>query len=260
MDTGRGLGRSELWRKSFERRKRRRLILGVTGTATVAALVAALPAAVADGGARVVAPARYTHPVNGGAVYSHIDPPRHARHFGRHVARRPGTCPLLAQPAGYVNPLARARVTPERIDQGVDYAGSGTLTAIGTARVTHVGTSGTGWPGDFIEYRLLDGADSGCYVYYAEGVTPVTGLRVGQTVHRGQAIAKIIRWYQTGIEVGWGAGTGTTSYAAKHGKWTATDDADNIPTSAGERFSALIASLRGPPGKKEGVAPSGAGP
>src|SRR5205823_10530697 len=46
---------------------------------------------------------------------------------------------------GYLNPLADASVTPERIDQGVDYAGTGTLTSIGQARVTHVGTTHTGW-------------------------------------------------------------------------------------------------------------------
>ena len=43
---------------------------------------------------------------------------------------RIGECHPASEPGDYVNPLARARVTPERIDQGVDYAGSGTLSAI----------------------------------------------------------------------------------------------------------------------------------
>ncbi len=76
----------------------------------------------------------------------------------------------MVAPGGYVNPLAAAIVSPERIDQGVDYAGVGKLAAIGAARVTYLGTANTGWPGAFIEYRLLDGADAGCYVFYAEGV------------------------------------------------------------------------------------------
>jgi hypothetical protein len=66
-----------------------------------------------------------------------------------------------------------------------------------------VATSGTGWPGAFIEYRLLDGPDAGVYVYYPEGVIPEPGLRPGQTVAAGQALASIIPHYETGIELGW---------------------------------------------------------
>src|SRR5690349_5531307 len=47
-----------------------------------------------------------------------------------------GTPPATA--TGYVNPLANAQVTPERIDQGVDYAGTGSLGAIGPGVVTQV--------------------------------------------------------------------------------------------------------------------------
>ncbi len=167
-------------------------------------------------------------------------------------ARRTAACPLVVRSTGYVNPLAGARVTPERIDQGVDYTGSGTLTAIGAARVTHVATSNTGWPGAFIEYRLLYGPDSGCYVYYAEGVRPAGGLRVGDTVAPGQPIATIIPGYSSGIEIGWGAGISTKTYAAKTGDWSTTNDADSIPSAAGKSFSALIVALGGPPGKVEG--------
>jgi hypothetical protein len=154
--------------------------------------------------------------------------------------------------SGYVNPLAGAHVRPERIDQGVDYAGSGTLTAIGAATVTYVATSDTGWPGSFIEYRLLDGPDAGCYVYYAEGANPVAGLRVGQTLASGQAVATIISGWATGIELGWGAGTGTVTYAAKAHQWNATSDENSAASPAGRSFSALIASLDGPPGRVEG--------
>ncbi len=157
-----------------------------------------------------------------------------------------------SRPSDYVNPLARARVRPERIDQGVDYAGSGTLEAIGAAKVTRVTTAAAGWPGSFIEYRLLDGSDAGCYVYYAEGVNPVSDLRAGQSVAAGQPIATIIPGWSTGIELGWGAGTSTTTYAAQRHQWSANRDADSIASAAGKSFSALIASLGGPPGKVEG--------
>jgi hypothetical protein len=161
-------------------------------------------------------------------------------------------CPLAIAADGYVNPLANAAVKPERIDQGVDYAGSGTLVAIGSARVTFVATSETGWPGAFIEYRLLGGADAGCYVFYAEGVLPANGLHPGETIAPGQPIAKIIPGYPTGIEIGWGAGISTKPYARLAGQWSAADDRENVPTVAGEKFSALIAVLGGPPGKVEG--------
>jgi hypothetical protein len=152
----------------------------------------------------------------------------------------------------YINPLTQADVKPERIDQGVDYAGAGTLVAIGRARIANVASDGAGWPGTFIDYELLTGPDAGCYVYYAEGVTPEPGLSVGQTVNAGQPVATIIPHYPTGIELGWAAGTGTKTYAGLRSPWTASDDLDNLATWAGKRFSAMIASLGGRPGKVEG--------
>jgi peptidoglycan hydrolase-like protein with peptidoglycan-binding domain len=142
---------------------------------------------------------------------------------------------------GYVNPLANARVTPERIDMGVDYAGTGTLTAMGEGKVTFVATTNTGWPGAFIEYRLLNGPDAGRYVYYAEGVRPAGGIYVGRVLQPGQAVAYVIPGWSTGIEIGWGSGIGTSTLAQQLGEHT-------YPTSAGESMSALIASLGGPPG------------
>jgi murein DD-endopeptidase MepM/ murein hydrolase activator NlpD len=163
-----------------------------------------------------------------------------------------GSCPLAVAPAGYANPLVGATVKPERVDQGVDYAGAGTLVAIGPAKVTYVGTSNTGWPGAFIEFRLLAGADAGCYVYYAEGVVPVNGLSVGQQIAAGQPVATIIPKYPTGIELGWGSGRATKAYAKVAGQWSPADDHDNVATPAGRSFSDLIAALGGPPGKVEG--------
>jgi hypothetical protein len=115
-----------------------------------------------------------------------------------------------------------------------------------------VGTSETGWPGAFIEYRLLEGPYAGRYVYYAEGVNPAPRLHVGQTVAAGQAIASIIPDYGSGIELGWGAGASTNTYAAKAGQWSATDDENDVASPAGKSFSALVAALGGPPGKVEG--------
>lgn len=153
---------------------------------------------------------------------------------------------------GYINPLARAAVAPRRIDQGVDYVGSGTLIAIGAARITYLGTVDTGWPGAFVEYQLLAGPEAGCWIYYAEGVTPVPGVYTGETVRAGQAIATIIPNSSSGIEIGWGAGNGTESYAAANGQWSETHEADDIPSASGLYFSSLIAALGGTPGLVEG--------
>ena len=140
-----------------------------------------------------------------------------------------------------MNPLADASVTPERIDMGVHYAGTGTLTSIAQARVTYVGTKNTSWPGAFIRYQLPNGPDAGQYVYCAGGVRPAAGIYVGRVVQPGQAVACLISGWSTGIEIGWGAGIGTATLAEKLGEHT-------YPTPAGENFSALIVSLGGPPG------------
>jgi hypothetical protein len=165
----------------------------------------------------------------------------------------PASSPTVAPPVasgGYVNPFAGASVTPERIDQGVDYSGSGTLTALGSGVVTYSSTSGTGWPGAFVEYRLSSGADAGRYVYYAEGLTPL--VRTGAAVRPGEPVARLVPGYSSGIEVGWGSGVGSQTYAEQHGEWTGYDDAHDVPSLAGQSFSQLIKSLGGPAGKVEG--------
>ena len=179
-----------------------------------------------------------THPVTANRPTATTHPP----------PRAPVPAPAPAPSGRYVNPLAGASVTPERIDQGVDYSGSGTLGAIGDGKVTYVGTSGTGWPGAFVEYQLTGGSDAGRYVYYAESISPAAGLHVGQAVRAGQPIASI----SGGIEVGWGSGLGTQPLAQADGQWSSGGDGSNYASADGKDFSALIARLGGPPGKVEG--------
>jgi hypothetical protein len=186
--------------------------------------------------------ASFTAPASG------VHPPPRTPAVGAPAQR----CRPADRSAGYVNPLAGAIVKPKRIDQGVDYEGSGTLAAIGDGTITHIGMSDTGWPGAFIEYRLTDGPEAGCYVYYAEGLTPVTGLTVGVTIGAGEPVATLIPGDPTGIEIGWGSGNGTQTYAAASRQWSALSEQDNIPAVAGRSFSALVAALGGPPGLVEG--------
>lgn len=237
------------------------------------------PAASRDGGGGLAGPTRPAthhqgHPSHGsgsgtsggdsnnrsGSTHSNSGT-SHSSSGASHSAANSGGAAIRSQPGsgsshrtgpgGYVNPLAHASVTPERIDQGVDYAGSGPLEALGDGQITYVGTTNTGWPGAFIEFRLLNGPDAGRYVYYAENIGPAKGLHVGQKVSAGQTIATIYSG-GSGIEIGWGANVGTETYAMQHGQWGSNSDSNNVATPAGRNFSALIASLGGPPGKVEG--------
>jgi hypothetical protein len=268
LDVARDLGQLDPWQESLERsrarrnqpnrarrrgrRRARRLVASLGGAFALAALAVALPSLFGGHGTQPSLAAVQPVLLRPGPATRDVEfavkvaPPAGA------LPHDPRTCPLITQDTGYANPLRGAKVTPERIDQGVDYAGSGRLWAIGAGRITYLATSETGWPGAFIEYRLSSGPDQGCYVYYAEGVTATRHLHVGQTVTAGQAIASIIPDYSSGIEIGWGAGVSTKTYAAELGQWDFKLDADSVPTRAGRDFSALIAALGGPPGKAEG--------
>jgi hypothetical protein len=228
------------------------LVAGGAGVVTLILLAATRPS-VSDGrGAHASVTAARVGAARAAGGSRPADAGHAAPGSGRAGVTGARACQLVGSPVGYVNPLAGAAVTPKRIDQGVDYAGSGTLTAIGAATVISIATSDTGWPGAFIEYQLLAGPESGCFVFYAEGVTPAEGLYVGEAIRAGQVVAALIPGYSSGIEIGWGAGDGTKTYAAKLGEWSARAEQDNIPTAAGASFSSLIASLGGPPGKVEG--------
>jgi hypothetical protein len=83
-------------------------------------------------------------------------------------------------------------------------------------------------------------------------VVPADGLSVGQQLAAGQPVATIIPKYPTGIELGWGSGRGTKTYAKVAGQWSPEDDHNDVASPAGRSFSDLIAALGGPPGKVEG--------
>lgn len=158
----------------------------------------------------------------------------------------------------YVNPLSKAHVTPERIDMGVDYAGTGDYVALGNAVVTQVNPGGWGQYGNYIEYQLTDGPQKGKYIYYAEGVTPK--VSVGQKLSAGQIVASLIPGWHSGTEIGYGSGQTDSAYAsAAGGGYT-----EGAHTASGQAFSDLVKSLGGPPGVASsapitGTAPSGGG-
>ncbi len=166
---------------------------------------------------------------------------------GTLASAQTGAATAAAGASGYVNPLANASVRAERIDQGVDYSGSGTIGALGPAVVTQAVPSGSGWEGGgYVEYKLTAGPYAGRYVYAAEGVTPT--VSVGQTLSAGQPVATIVPGSSTGVEMGFASGTGESSYASVYGGGYS----EGQLTAAGQAFSTLIASLGAPAGMAEG--------
>jgi hypothetical protein len=143
----------------------------------------------------------------------------------------------------YLNPLRRAHITPERIDQGVDYAGSGPIYALGPGIIRE--TTNSGWPGGaFIAEELTAGPDSGAIVYYAENISP--RVHVGQSVNARDVVGDITG----GIEVGWGAAPPHLgeSAAKVHGQVTPGHPAGQA-TGYGVSFNNLLKSLGAPGGK-----------
>ena len=158
------------------------------------------------------------------------------------VASAPTVTP---SPGGYANPLrAVSGLTPERIDQGVDFGGYGPIYAIGDGTV--ISTFNGGWPGGtFISYRLTNGPATGLVVYAAEDIEP--RVQIGQSVTANTVIGQMYEGPE-GIETGWADGSGNgTTLAAVNGQF----DGGNS-TAFGANFSQLLTSLGAPGGVLQG--------
>jgi len=94
---------------------------------------------------------------------------------------------LPAAAANYVSPFsASTSLVTGRIDQGVDFVGTGPIVAIGDAKVLSVGAPG--WPEEGgVLYQLLDGPLKGEVIFVNEGVDAT--VQPGQNVKAGQQIA-----------------------------------------------------------------------
>jgi murein DD-endopeptidase MepM/ murein hydrolase activator NlpD len=153
---------------------------------------------------------------------------------------------------GYSNPLRDISVlTPERIDQGVDYAGFGSLYAIGDGVVLN--TVGSGWPGGtFIAYQLTDGPGRGLVVFAAEDIEP--SVQVGQTVTSSTVIGHMYAG-PDGIEMGWADGSRLPdTMARKYGQYHGSNS-----TAFGYNFSRLLQAVGAPGGVLSG-SPTGSLP
>jgi murein DD-endopeptidase MepM/ murein hydrolase activator NlpD len=87
----------------------------------------------------------------------------------------------------YVSPFLSA--TTGRIDQGVDFTGTGPIAAVGDAVI--LATGAPGWPeGGGVLYKLLSGQRAGQIIFVYEGVKAM--VHAGQHVAAGEQIATFV--------------------------------------------------------------------
>lgn len=148
--------------------------------------------------------------------------------------------PGTSTSSSYQNPFRNiTNLTPNRIDQGVDYDGTGPIYAIGDGTVNGIYPN---WYKNepLIAYTLTDGPAQGKTIYVAECITPTPGLTAGQSVTSNTVIAQMTNC-GNGIETGWADSANLPDSMAKS-CW------DNISSSYGVNFSQFLQSLGAPGG------------
>ena len=176
------------------------------------------------------------------------------------IARSPGRPGRHRKPeqvsSGYLNPLRGVSgLVPERIDQGVDFFGSGPVYAIGDAVI--INTMSEGWPGGgWITYQLTDGPDAGLMVYVAEDVTP--DVQVGQHVTSSTVIGNMFAG-SVGIETGWADPSGVEAESV-FPQAGGIGPSGPFPTRVGVSFDVLLQSLGVPAAPNSGQPGFGALP
>jgi hypothetical protein len=144
--------------------------------------------------------------------------------------------------SGYCNPLRDVSISQIwRIDQGVDYVGSGPVYALGMGTVVYNTQYDPGWSGGVISYQLTSGPASGDYVYLTEGVTPSSNLQPGDLIDARTVIATMT----SDIETGWAESNGTVPLCRANGVPVYQD---GTSTALGMNFNALLVSLHAPSG------------
>jgi hypothetical protein len=154
----------------------------------------------------------------------------------------------------YLNPLRDASgLVLERIDQGVDFSGSGPVYALGDGVVTNAVAYDAGWGGGWITYQLTDGPAQGLMVYVAEDITPT--VQVGEQVTPSTVVGNMFEG-GGGIETGWAQPTGVTA-ESQLPVAGGIGAAGPFPTAVGTNFDLLLQSLGVPAAPNYGEVPSG---
>jgi len=146
----------------------------------------------------------------------------------------------------YCDPYrAVGSLVPERIDQGVDYAGAGAIYAMGPGTIDlYMNRNDPGWPGGtFVSYKLSAGPANGKVIYLAENIDLNRALHPGAYVFSGTSLGNLVNAFPNS-ESGWGVeGAG---YTAEHACYT-----EGCTTALGMNFNDLLVSLHAPSGIRE---------
>ncbi|MGH7156995.1 MAG: hypothetical protein ACREGG_02705 [Candidatus Saccharimonadales bacterium] len=159
--------------------------------------------------------------------------------------------------SAYQNPFRAEQqngtLVAKRIDQGVDYGGSGPVYAIGNGQLLN--TSNSGWAicangscsgPNFIVYKLTDGPAAGLFVYVAENCNPNPQLKIKQTVDSNTVLCTMVN-AGPDIETGWADGSALGAAMASS-VWNRAVDDETHYTAYGLNFSQLMQKLGAPPG------------
>jgi len=155
----------------------------------------------------------------------------------------------------YSNPLRAIRgLIPERIDQGVDFGGTGPIYAIGDAVITGATSANYGWPGGgWITYRLTDGPAAGRTVFVAEDVVPAVSVGASVTP---QTVIGNMNGAGAYIETGWAMASGFTA-ESQTPEAGSISGAGPFPTEIGLNFEELLQALGVPAGNNRSDHPYG---
>ncbi len=131
----------------------------------------------------------------------------------------------------YVSPFLNA--TTGRIDQGVDFTGTGPILAVGDAEILQTGAPG--WPeGGGVLYRLLNGPRAGQVIYVFEGIQAT--VHTGEKVSAGQQVGLFVPGGS--IEMGFANAAGVP---LSHSEYT-----EGLETVWGAKMAAFLAGIGGP--------------
>jgi hypothetical protein len=176
----------------------------------------------------------------------------------REVASEPaprGTDTALAQAAQsyYLNPLRDIRrLRADRIDEGVDYGGSGPVKALGDATLTVVDRGNSYFwahvDGNVVVEQLDTGPLLGLRIYIAENCTPAGSLYVGERVTADTTLCLLHNRFPY-LETGF-AQPGRDGVPAAWPVYALAPDGSQ--TAYGLDFSRLLGDLGAPPGNTGG--------
>jgi hypothetical protein len=151
--------------------------------------------------------------------------------------------PSAPQNQRYCNPYrAVSSLNPERIDQGVDYGGSGPLYAIGPGTIDQYSNrNDPGWPGGtFVSYKLTAGPAAGRVIYLAENIDLDPRLQAGAVVYSGTVLGTLVN-ASPDSESGWGVAN--MHITAEHSCYV-----EGCLTPLGANFNTLLVCLNTPSG------------